>query len=212
MVLSMSAQENPANPRPVERPSRSIETLQPKTETAEPEKTSEVEAPRSSPQVKKEQVSKVFRVSGGDAWKAASEAGWKFFPQGARGALDGLNTTAEMHPGVVTSTVQGARMEQMFTPAQWSRWSENRFIMFADAAGRPKNLENGWSVMEVVLKGDVFEWVSRPQSGSRSPSFVIHLIGQRINRNSVVEIAGLILQGPPGAGDWREAFGPPLKP
>lgn len=213
-LVNALAQENSNSRRPVERPSRVIEALQqqkPAREEPTPEKPA-ASAPSvpSKPAEIKTRV--IFRVPGGEAWAAASAAGWKFFPQGARGPLNGHGTTAEIHPGVVSSTVRGPRMEQMFTPAQWGRISQNTFYMFADASGRAKRLSEGWTVVDVGVRGDPFEWVSRPKKGSRSPSLAIRLAGQRIARNSVVEITGLVLQGPPGAKDWREAFGPPLKP
>lgn|GEM_PF-2190707 len=135
--------------------------------------------------------------------------GWKFFPKGARGALDGRNTVAELPPGLVISSVRGPVLTQRRTPAGWSAISENSFYLFTDARGRAKTLAPGWTVREVRLSGDPFRWLTRPKAGSASPSLAIQLAGRRSAEASVVRLEGIVLQGPSGAGDWREAFGVP---
>jgi hypothetical protein len=121
--------------------------------------------------------------------------------------LDGRNTVAEIQPGIVYSMVQGPVVTQRRTLPGWGKVSENTYYLFTDARGRGKALARGWTVKDLVLTGDAFQWVSRPQAGGSSPSLAIQLAGARSGRDSVVRLEGIVLQGPPDAKDWREAFG-----
>jgi hypothetical protein len=218
------AQVTRQNPRPVERPSRTVEELlkrQTEAETApaaaegkgsqkkggSEEKAAEDTGPRGGAPAEKSTPS-VFRVTGQEVWEAARRAGWKFFPKGAVGALDGQNTVVEIQPGIPYSAVQGPVLTQRRTQAGWGKVSENTFFLFTDGRGQPRQLARGWTVQDLQLNGDAFQWVNRPQPGGTSPSLVIRMAGGRSARDSVVRLQGLVLQGPPGAKDWREAFAP----
>ncbi|MGI8604721.1 MAG: hypothetical protein ACR2OZ_17255 [Verrucomicrobiales bacterium] len=148
----------------------------------------------------------VFRIPGADAWSVASQAGWKFFPRGAAGPRNGESTTAQRHPGLNTSLVQGSRMTQLRTPAGWNLLSENVFLMFADAQGQPKTFAPGWRLREVELRGTNWEWVSPPRAGAVSPFFAVKITGLKRTIDSVVEIDSISIEGPNGARDWRAAF------
>ena len=154
----------------------------------------------------------VFRVSGAQAWSEAAAAGWKFYPLGAQGARDGRNTVAQMHPGLNTSQVSGARMTQIKQVPTWGRISQNTFHMFAGADGRAKPLADGWKLLDLRLTGQHWTWVTKPKAGGTSPSFAVQLTGQRATTDTVVEVAELVLEGPPEAKDWRAAFGGAEKP
>jgi hypothetical protein len=206
------AQTKRENPRPAERPSRTVEELL-KRQAAAKEEAAQAAAAEAVPGAgeagpRKGEVKgpSVFRVGGAEVWEAASRAGWKFFPQGARGVLDGQNTVVEIQPGIVYSMVQGPVATQRRTLAGWGKVSENTFYLFTDARGRAKSLARGWTVQDLRLSGDPFQWVSRPQAGGASPSLAIQLAGARSGRDSVVRLEGLVLHGPPEAKDWREAF------
>ena len=215
MILSLSAgiggaaaQSKRENPRPVERPSRTVEELV-RRQAAAKEEAAKEEAAEAVPAAVPAAAAKapaVFRVSGGEVWEAASRAGWKFFPKGAAGALDGRNTVVEIQPGIVFSTVQGPVVTQRRTLPGWGKVSENTFFLFTDARGRAKPLARGWTLQDLRLTGDPFEWVNRPAPGGTTPSLAIHVAAGRSARDSVVRLEGVVLQGPPGAKDWREAF------
>jgi hypothetical protein len=209
-----SAQSKGENVRPVERPSRAVEELlkrQAAAREAEAAAEAAAAADNAAPSTAKAEAPApaLFRVSGAEVWEVARAAGWKFFPKGAKGARDGRNTVAEVQPGLAISLVQGPVLTQRRTPAGWSVISENTFYLFADAAGRAKSLAPGWTVRDLRLSGDPFEWVTKPKAGAASPSLAIIIRGLRSPRDSVVRLDGVILQGPPGAKDWREAFGKP---
>jgi hypothetical protein len=213
-VGGVMAQSAGGNPRPVERPSRTVEELQKRQAAVKEggEAAAKAEAAGATSgeagQPKGEaKAPTVFRVGGGEVWEVASRAGWKFFPKGAGGALDGRNTVVEIQPGIVYSTVQGPVVTQRRTLSGWGKVSENTFYLFTDARGRAKPLARGWTVKDLVLTGDAFQWVSRPQAGGASPSLVIQLAGGRSARDSVVRLEGMVLQGPSDAKDWRAAFG-----
>lgn len=209
--------QQPVNPRPVERPSRTVEALLKKQQEATEAARRAAEGPvapepggaSTAPLPEKPTRPQVFRVRGEEIWQVARQAGWKFFPQGARGPLDGQGTMAEIQPGLPLSLVQGPVMTQRRTPAGWGVASQNRFFLFTDARGRAKSLSPGWTVRDVQLTGAPFQWISRPQPGGNSPSLAIQIAGGRGDRDSVVRLEAVVLQGPPDATDWREAFAKP---
>ena len=150
-----------------------------------------------------------FQCSGQQAWAVASRHGWKFFPRGARGALDGNGTTAQMHPGINTSLVRGPLMQQWRTPAQWTTLSQNVFLMFANASGGPKEMAPGWKLLELEVAGQNWRWVSRPAKGASSPFFAIEITGLKGPAEySAAEVTRLVLEGPANAKSWQEAFLP----
>jgi hypothetical protein len=215
------AQGTRENPRPVERPSRTVEELLKRQAGAETAPAAEGKGNQKKGELEKKagagtgsagetpaekSTPSVFRVTGAEVWEAARRAGWKFFPKGAVGALDGQNTVVEIQPGIPYSAVQGPMLTQRRTQAGWGKVSENTFFLFTDGRGQPRQLARGWTVQDLQLSGDPFQWVSRPQPGGTSPSLVIRMAGGRSARDSVVRLQGLVLQGPPGAKDWREAF------
>ncbi len=153
-----------------------------------------------------------FQLSGAEAWAAASREGWKFFPRGSQGPRDGRMTTARTLPGAVTSLVNGATMTQFRTPIGTAARSENVFYMFADEKANAKRLAPGWTVRDLRLDGSAFRWISKPAAGSNSPSFAIFLSGQLEPFDLTVSVTSLVLEGPPGATDWREAFQAERKP
>ena len=159
-----------------------------------------------SPAVKSKAEPVIFRIGGAEAWDAARRQGWRFFPRGAGGSLDGVSTFVEIQPGVLYSKVDGPVMTQRRTLAGWGRISENTFYLFADGQGRSRSLAKGWTVRDIRLSGDPFQWVVRPAAGAASPSLAIQLAGGKGSRDSVVRLEGLVLQGPGDAKDWREAF------
>lgn len=163
-------QEGRVNPRPVERPSRTVESLMKRGQEAKAEET-KTETPLEEPTKKEKAGEVVFRVSGTEVWEVARQAGWKFFPKGARGALDGVNTVADVQPGLPLSVVQGPVLTQRRTPAGWGAISQNTFFLFTDANGRAKALAPGWTVRDLRLSGDPFRWITRPQAGAGSPSW-----------------------------------------
>lgn len=206
------AQTPRSNPRPVERPSRTVEGLLKRQEEAAKAAESTLEdggkgqTKQGQGAAKEKDSLMVFRIGGGEAWEAARRAGWKFFPKGARGGLDGVSTIAEIQPGVWYSRVEGPVLTQRRTLAGWGRISENTFFMFADAQGRPRSLAKGWTVQDIRLNGDAFRWVVRPEAGGTTPSMAIQLAGGKTARDSEVRLESLVLQGPSDAKDWRQAF------
>ncbi len=175
-----------------------------------PAPAGEATEPAAKPEAAKKRV--VFRVSGAQAWSVAAAAGWKFHPEGASGPRDGRNTVVQLHPGLTTSQVNGPRMTQIRQLGTWSRVSQNTFYMFAGADGRAKPLADGWKVLDLRLTGQHWTWVTKPKAGGTSPSFAVRLTGQRATTDTVVDVAELVLEGPPEAKDWRPAFGGAEKP
>jgi len=206
--------------RPLERPSRAVEELLEKRAAAgagaekTEDGTSGVAEPLGGggrPAVPEEplpaEAVSVFRVAGAEVWEAARRAGWKFFPMGAVGARDGRMTVAEIQPGLIISSVDGPVLRQRGTPAGWGVVSENTFYLFTDAHGRARELAPGWTVREVRLSGAAFRWLTRPRAGGSSPSLAVRVAGARGGRDSVVRLEGVVLVGPRGARDWKQAFG-----
>lgn len=149
-----------------------------------------------------------FRIPGPDLVKVAAKAGAVFSPRGGKPVKNGGMAAYQMtvHPQIVTSLAQGALMKQIQPSIFWViKSSSNRFHMFADAKGQPLQLHKGWSVVEVVLKGENYRWLTRPKRGSTSPYFTVELTAYH-QGDTIVEIAGIEMEGPPGAQDWTEAF------
>jgi hypothetical protein len=148
-----------------------------------------------------------FRLTGQEAWAAATQQGWKFCPRGCAGACDGRHSVAQMHPGINTSLIEGPRMSQYRTAPGWAVLSQNTFYMFASPDGRARPLREGWAVKDLTVHGQNWRWITQPKRGGRSPYFAIEITGLRGDaESSQVELKELILEGPPGATDWRIAF------
>ncbi|MBP7949283.1 MAG: hypothetical protein KA004_06470 [Verrucomicrobiales bacterium] len=150
----------------------------------------------------------IFRIPGAEATAVARTQGYRFSPAGGIGALDGLHTQARQFPNIVTSEVDGPRMMQLRPAAGWAiPQIANTFYMFTDARLQPAPLASGWRLRGIRLSGPNWMWAGRPQSGAPSASFALTLVAYR-NRlpATIVTLDTLILEGPPGARDWRQAF------
>lgn len=149
-----------------------------------------------------------FSIPGPDLVRVAAQAGAVFMPRGGKPIKGGGNAAFQMavHPGAMTSLARGHVMNQLKPQEFWViESSSNRFHMFVDAQGNPLPLRKGWSVEEVVLKGQNYKWIRRPARGAASPYFEVELTAFH-HANTVVEIAGAHLIGPPGVKNWEEAF------
>ncbi|MGK0189163.1 MAG: hypothetical protein ACI9R3_004980 [Verrucomicrobiales bacterium] len=149
-----------------------------------------------------------FKIPGADVIRAASQAGAIFSPKGGKPSKNGGNAAFQMpiHPGAMTSLARGHMMTQFRPHNFWViESSSNQFHMFMDAKGKPLTLRNGWSVQEIVLKGENYTWVHLPKNGATSPYFVIEVKAFH-HADTVVEIAGVVLVGPPGVKQWELAF------
>ena len=150
----------------------------------------------------------VFRVSGGEAFEWTRRLGYRFTPAGGMGRRDGMHTAAAQFANLITSEVHGTRMAQYRPPLTWNvQETSNTFFMFCDASFRAVRLNAGWRIRGIRLQGPNWEWVACPRSGASTASFSVRLHAARTGpRATVVELASLTLEGPPGAADWREAF------
>lgn len=216
-LLLLSALQASAEPaRPLERPSRAAEQIEARR-NEERRRAAEVAAAAESRPAPVETTpadppppsySPVFTISGAEACAAASARGYRFFPRGAVNRLDGRNSVAQAHPGLITSQVNGHRLVQMRTPAGWTVLSQNVFYLFADDRGRPRPLAPGWRVRDLQLRGENFQVVSGSPRGARSPFVAVRITGLKHPRDSIVELKTLTLEGPPAATDWKQAFAP----
>jgi hypothetical protein len=165
------------------------------------------------------QVRYQFNVPGASVVEAARRAGYHFSPKGGKSLPGGAGMAAYqmvVHPDAPTSLVKGHQMTQ-FQPSRF--WvvehMTNQFHMFTDANGRPKVLKEGWSVQEVVLQGNQGEkgwrWLTRPKAGAKSLSFSVELTAAH-GTDTIVQVVGARLIGPPGVRDWKEAFQTESKP
>ncbi|MEZ5326635.1 MAG: hypothetical protein R3F19_16430 [Verrucomicrobiales bacterium] len=149
----------------------------------------------------------VFSIPGADLVRVATQAGATFSPAG--GKLTERGSAAfqmPIHPKAMTSLVQGHIMTQLRPQNFWVIDStKNRFHMFADAKGKPLQLREGWAVQGIVLKGKNYNWITQPEKGAKSPYFAIEITAYH-HADTVVEIAGAHLIGPPGVTQWEEAF------
>ncbi|HWB01568.1 MAG TPA: hypothetical protein VG796_01005 [Verrucomicrobiales bacterium] len=150
----------------------------------------------------------VFRVSGADAFKLARARGFKFTPANGIGVRDGAHTAASQFPNVLTSEVHGTRMSQLRPPAAWAvTETSNTFFMFCDARYNAVRLAPGWRIRGIKLDGPNWRWVACPRSGANTASFSIRIYAYKNQQTATaVQLAGLTLEGPDGATDWREAF------
>lgn len=156
----------------------------------------------------KDTTSYVFSIPGADLVRVATQAGAVFSPDGGRPVERGGNAAFQMpvHPKAVTSLAQGHIMTQFKPQDFWViESSKNRFRMFMDSKGNPLQLREGWSVQGVVLKGKNYNWVTQPEPGARSPFFAVEITAYH-HADTIVEIAGAHLTGPPGATEWEQAF------
>lgn len=157
----------------------------------------------------------VFSIPGADAVRAAGAAGAVFAPAGGKPLEDGGGTAAfqmPIHPDAMTSLVKGHVMTQLMPSEFWViKSSSNRFLMFADRKGKPLQLREGWSVVEVVLKGENYRWITQPENGDTSPFFEVELTAYH-HQHTIVELAGIRLMGPPGVEQWQQAFLEPGDP
>jgi len=150
----------------------------------------------------------VFRVDGAHAVAVARARGFKFTPAGGIGNRDGNHTAASQFPRVMTSEVHGTRMSQLQPPPAWSiAETSNTFFMFCDTGYNAVRLAPGWRIRGIKLEGPLWRWVACPRSGSNTASFSIRVYSRKgQNTASNVNLAGLTLEGPAGAVDWKEAF------
>jgi len=150
----------------------------------------------------------IFRIPGAEAVAQARSRGFKFTPAGGIGPLDGNRTAAAQFPNRLTSEVHGARMTQHRPPPAWNmEESRNTFFMFCDAGYNAARLAPGWRIRGIRLDGPAWNWVVCPVSGANTASFSvrIHAFKNQTTATSV-QLAGLTLEGPEGATDWRDAF------
>ena len=151
----------------------------------------------------------VFRVQGADVITFTRAMGYKFTPAGGSGPRDGLHTVASQYPRVLSSEVNDVTMSQMRPPAAWTlSRTENTFFMFCDAQYNAVRLNDGWRIRGIRLEGTNWEWVACPRSGASTASFSIriHAFKNPQVPASIVNLAGITLEGPAGATDWRLAF------
>lgn len=150
----------------------------------------------------------VFRISGVDAFKVARTRGFKFTPAGGMGARDGNHTSASQFPNVLTSEVHGPRLSQLRPPIQWAvTETSNTFFLFCDANYNAVRLAPGWRIRGIRMEGPNWRWVACPRSGSNTASFSVRLHAYKnAETATTVQFAGLTLEGPEGATDWKEAF------
>ncbi len=198
--------EDPAAPAeyPSETPS----------ETLAPESIAETEIPREElvrePARSEEPIEgPLFRVSGTDAITFTQSIGYRFTPAGGAGRRDGVHTVASQFRGFLSSEVHGPYMSQVRPPIAWSiNELSNTFFMFCDDRYNATPLAPGWRIRGIRLTGPHWDWVACPRSGGRTASFSVKIIAYRNPRlpDSSVELAGLTLEGPAGATDWRAAF------
>ena len=164
--------------------------------------------PAEKPGSQKPPTANLFRVPGADAILVARAAGYCFSPNNGKAPRDGNHTVATQYGNLVTSEVEGVKMIQYRPPGGWSVASiSNTFYMFVDARLRPAPLAPGWMIRGIKLNGPAWQWHGRPASGAPSASFAITISGYKMAAApSTVELISIVLQGPPGATDWRAAF------
>jgi hypothetical protein len=150
----------------------------------------------------------VFRISGPEAFAVARARGFKFTPAGGIGPRDGVRTAASQFPSLLTSEVHGTSMSQLRPPPAWSvAETSNTFFMFCDDNYNAVRLAPGWRVRGIQIEGHRWRWVACPRSGANTASFSIRIYSYKGQEPAtVVRLAGLTLEGPEGAVDWREAF------
>jgi hypothetical protein len=208
--------------RPVERPSRTAESILKDQEEKKRRAAEEAEKQKREAEGEREtEDSKnagadspakntgtptVFTIPGAEAWAVASRLGWKFFPRGASGPRDGNRSVAQLHPNLDSSLVVGPVMTQMRTPPGWNVFSENVFFMFADARGQPRQFAPGWRMRDVRVVGTNWRWAVPSRHGATTPFFAVRITGLKATIDSVVELKSITIEGPPGAQDWRDAF------
>ena len=161
-----------------------------------------------APEKKEETIQYLFSIPGADFVNAAVRSGALLWPKGGKLQRDGTMAAFQMavHPGVMTSHIRGNVMTQVKPSEFWViKSSKNVFNVFTDDKGKPIELSEGWSVAEVVLKGKNFRWLHQPQKGARSPYFTIEITAFH-HADTVVQLAGVRLIGPPGETDWTKAF------
>jgi hypothetical protein len=147
-------------------------------------------------------------VSGADAFKIAHARGFKFTPAGGFGSRDGMHTAAAQFPNVLTSEVHGTRMSQLRPPPAWAvAETSNTFFMFCDSSYNAVRLNPGWRIRGIKIEGPNWRWVACPRSGANTASFSVRVYAYKGQEASTaVQLAGLTLEGPDGATDWRDAF------
>lgn len=150
----------------------------------------------------------MFRVTGAEAVQYCQGLGYSFTPSGGLGARDGNHTVASQYPHMFTSEVHGPRMVQVKPPMGWAiPETNNIFFMFCDPRYNAVKLNEGWKIRGIQLRGLQWRWVVCPKSGASTASFSVRLHAPKMAAgNTVVELSGLSLEGPPGATDWRAAF------
>jgi hypothetical protein len=150
----------------------------------------------------------VFRVNGAQAFAVARARGFRFTPAGGIGPRDGVHTAASQFPNLLTSEVHGTLMSQLRPPPAWSvSETSNTFFMFCDANYNAVRLAPGWRVRGIKLDGPNWRWVACPRSGANTVSFSIRVYSYKGQPASTsVQLAGLTLEGPEGAVDWKDAF------
>ena len=153
-------------------------------------------------------VGPVFRISGAQAYAVARARGFKFTPAGGIGPRDGAHTAAAQFPNTLTSEVHGTSMSQLRPPPAWSvTETSNTFFMFCDASYNAVRLAPGWRIRGIKLTGPNWRWVACPRSGANTASFSIRVHSYKAQEvNTTVQLAGLTLEGPEGATDWKDAF------
>jgi hypothetical protein len=149
----------------------------------------------------------LFRIRGSAAVAYAKAAGYHFRPAGGFRDPQTGNMVAQSHSNAITSSMEGHRITQQPPLAGWTLPQiSNVFYWFVDAKLRPAPLAKGWKLRGIQLTGSNWVWGARPQSGAPSASFAVQVIGFKNQPASTVELASLLLEGPPGAKDWRAAF------
>lgn len=194
----------PANSGPAEKNSPNSQEVAPELTTAE---TQGATAPKVGPPLPPA-VANRFAIPGAAAVMQARSAGYHFSPAGGVGARDGIHTTASQFQDLISSEIDGVALRQYRPPANWAVPAmTNKFYLFVEADLSPAPLAAGWKIRGLKLKGTNWKWVDGPQAGAPSASFVIAITAGKFGpaANEVI-LDELVLDGPPGETNWRNAF------
>ncbi|TQV74941.1 hypothetical protein FLL45_08255 [Aliikangiella marina] len=155
---------------------------------------------------------KEFKVNGIMAWSEAKKNGFRFYPQGATGSLDGQDTRSfnyfKRGNKVIGYKPNGSQVlggvnllvHNSYNAKYGKQELFANFHIFAK-----RKLKRGWRIKEIKLNGS-YRWLKKYKANTNEISTVVKVVKPKgSNTAAKAMIKEIVLIGPVN-GRWQDAF------